>query len=234
VKKITYLLSICVIIPIVTLSQNLKLWYKEPAQQWEEALPIGNGRLGAMVFGGVNEEILQLNEATLWSGGPANFNPNPESPKYLAPLRKAIFEKDYRLADSLARKMQGLFTDAYEPLGKLIIRQDFAGAPTEYYRDLNLANAVATTSFKVDDVQYTREIFASAPDQVIVVKLKASKKGMLNCIIRANSLLQFHLKPLNSREIALRGKAPSYSASNYVYGLYPLMGPLLLTQQACT
>jgi alpha-L-fucosidase 2 len=177
-----------------------------------------------MVFGGVNEELLQLNESTLWSGGPANLNPNPKSPNYLPQIRKAIFNEDYQLADSLARKMQGLFTESYEPLGDVIIKQNFAGTPTDYYRELNLADAVTTTRFKVDNVEYTREIFASAPDQLIVVRLKASKRGKLNCLVTAKSLLHYKRTVIGSREMALKGKAPSFTDPNgYVIHPEPIV-----------
>lgn len=89
---------------------NLKLWYKQPASQWEEALPVGNGHIGAMVFGGVEEELLQLNESTFWSGGPVKTRINPESPKYLPQIREALLKSaDYEKANELAKKMQGLF-----------------------------------------------------------------------------------------------------------------------------
>src|SRR6478609_635094 len=96
---------------INAIAQNdLKLWYKQPARNWNEALPIGNGRIGAMVFGGVEKELIQLNEETLWSGGPVNRNPNPEAVKYLPQVRKALENEDYKLAEELTKKIQGPFT----------------------------------------------------------------------------------------------------------------------------
>ncbi|HEX9958267.1 MAG TPA: glycoside hydrolase N-terminal domain-containing protein, partial [Fibrella sp.] len=83
------------------------LWYKQPARNWNEALPVGNGRLGVMVFGKVNEELLQLNEETLWSGGPVNHNPNPGVARYLPEVREALFREDYTQAAKLTQKMQG-------------------------------------------------------------------------------------------------------------------------------
>jgi alpha-L-fucosidase 2 len=159
---------------------NLKLWYDKPARNWNEALPVGNGRLGAMVFGNVNEELIQLNEETLWSGGPANTNANPLAIQYLPQVRKALEEENYKLAEELTQKLQGLFTESYLPLGDFVIRQDLHGNAGSYYRDLNISDATATTKFKSDGVEYTREVFVSAPDQVIVIKLTASKKGAIN------------------------------------------------------
>jgi alpha-L-fucosidase 2 len=107
----------------------LTLLYDIPASSWNEALPIGNGRLGAMVFGKVNEELIQLNEATLWSGGPVAGNVNPTAFDHLAQSRKALAAGDFAAANNLVKKMQGLYTEHYLPLGDLIIRQDVgAGA----------------------------------------------------------------------------------------------------------
>src|SRR6188768_2787312 len=108
-------------------SQDLKLWYKQPARNWNEALPLGNGRLGAMVFGGTTEELIQLNEETLWSGGPTNSNANPNAPDYLPKIRQALAEENYPLAEELTKKLQGLFTESYEPLGNLVIKYNFQG-----------------------------------------------------------------------------------------------------------
>ena len=130
----------------------LKLWYKKPAAQWVEALPVGNGSIGGMVFGGVEDELIQLNESTLYSGGPVKTNINPEAHLYLPKVREALLEEeDYGKADVLTRKMQGLYTESYMPLGDLIIRQDFEGAsPSAYYRDLDLRRAIATVRFTVN------------------------------------------------------------------------------------
>ena len=196
--------------------QDLKLWYKEPAKIWTDALPVGNGRLGAMVFGRVQEELIHLNEETLWSGGPANLNPNPEAPKYLAQIREALFREDYKTAQELCRKMQGLYTESYMPLGNLVIRHHFTGEPTEYYRDLDIAHATALTRFKIGGTQYTREILASAPDQVIVIRLKADKKGQLNFDATTNSLIRFANAAGAPNELVMKGVAPSHVDPNYV------------------
>jgi alpha-L-fucosidase 2 len=90
---------------------DLKLWYKQSASNWNEALPIGNGRLGAMIFGNAKQELIQLNEGTLWSGGPTNTNSNPFAAQYLPEIRKALFNGDYKQAEELAKNMQGLFTE---------------------------------------------------------------------------------------------------------------------------
>ena len=100
--------------------ENERLWYNQPAKEWTEALPVGNGRLGAMIFGGVHEELIQLNESTLWSGGPVKKNINPEAPEYLPQIREALLKnEDYEKAIALTKKMQGLYTESYMPLADL-------------------------------------------------------------------------------------------------------------------
>lgn len=196
--------------------QKPAIWYKQPARNWNEALPLGNGRLGVMVFGKVNEELLQLNEATLWSGGPINRNPKPDAPSYLPKVREALFREDYNQAAKLVRNIQGLFTEAYQPLGDLVINQSLTGPATNYYRDLDINTAVATTRFTVAGVNYSREIFVSAPDQVIVIRLTASQKGSLNFTAAPLSQHPAARTVLGNNELAIRGKAPSFSEPNYI------------------
>lgn len=196
--------------------QDLKLWYKQPARNWNEALPIGNGRLGAMIFGNAKEELLQLNEETLWSGGPANKNPNPDAPKYLASIREALFREDYKKAEELSKQLHGLFTESYEPVGDLRLDFIFTGEPTDYYRDLDISSALATTRFKVNNVQYTRQQFVSAPDQVLVVKLTASSKGALNFSVKTSSPLIYSTARLDGSTLAMKGRAPSHTDPSYL------------------
>jgi len=196
---------------------TLKLWYNQPAKEWVEALPLGNGKIGAMVFGGVEEELLQLNESTLWSGGPVKTNVNPAAKSVLPLIRQALLkDEDYSKANLLTQQMQGLYSQSYLPLGDISIKQDFHGfKPTAYQRDLDLQKAVAHTSFTINGVKYTREIFTSAPDQVMLVRITASKKGKLNLNISAKSLLKNHLSSLGKNEIVLSGQAPSNVNPNY-------------------
>ena len=197
-------------------SQDLKLWYKQPARNWNEALPLGNGRLGAMVFGGTSEELIQLNEETLWSGGPTNTNANPNAKLFLSEIRQALLNEDFELADKLAYKMQGLYTQSYEPLGDLVIKHDFKGEVVDYHRDLDISNATSTTRFKVKGVEFTREQFISAPDQLLVVRLTASQKGALNFTASTQSQLYVNQEVISSTEIALRGIAPSQTDPSYL------------------
>lgn len=203
---------------------DLHIWYAHPAKNWNEALPVGNGRLGAMIFGGVEDELIQLNEETLWSGGPANTNPNPGAYSSLPDVRKALFNEDYGLAEQLTKKLQGLYTESYAPLGNLTIKNTFTGEVTEYYRDIDLAEATATTRFKIGGVQYVREIFVSAPDQVIVIRLTSSSKGMLNFTASTKSPLNYRCEVIKNNEIAMKGKAPAHADPNYVgYNKQPVI-----------
>src|SRR5690242_14189741 len=113
-KKASWKLSLLILLfPLPGISQvnSNSLWYKEPAREWTEALPVGNGRLGAMVFGGVQEELIQLNESSLWSGGPIPKVINPDAASHLPEIRKVLLEGDFDKASALAKKMQGLFTE---------------------------------------------------------------------------------------------------------------------------
>ena len=159
----------------------LVLWYPRPARRWVEALPVGNGRLGAMVFGGVPEERIQFNEDTLWMGKPRDYH-RPDAYKYLPKIRQLIFEGKQAQAERLA--MQHFMSVPlrqfhYEPFGD--IRLTFPGhdTPTDYRRRLDLATAITTTTYRAGGVGFRREVLASAPDQVIAIRIEADKKGAL-------------------------------------------------------
>ena len=133
----------------------LLLWYRQPAAQWVEALPVGNGRIGAMVFGGVQQEELQLNEGYLWSGAPRDGN-NPLAKETLPLIRKLLFEGKYMEADKLAKKMMGVYSARYLTLGSLLINSDIPQDATQYRRELDLNNGVARVSYMVNGIAYTR------------------------------------------------------------------------------
>jgi alpha-L-fucosidase 2 len=158
------------------------LWYDKPAVKWEEALPVGNGRVSAMIFGGANQERLQLNEGTLWAGGP--YDPvNPEAKAALPEVRQLVNDGKYREAARLisAKVMaKPLGQMPYQTVGDLLLTFSGSTNTENYRRELNLDTATATTSYASDGVRYTREVFANAPDNVIVVRLTADKKGALS------------------------------------------------------
>jgi len=190
---------------------DLKLWYKYPAKEWVEALPLGNGHIGAMVFGGVEEELIQLNESSLYSGGPVKKTINPTAQSFLSSIRTALLsEENYSKAYELTKNMQGLYTESYLPLGNIFIKQNFGGAqPTAYYRDLDISQAIATTSFTINGVKYQREIFINAPDNIMMLRLTANKKGSLNFDLSSRSQLRYELSVSGSNELLVSGKAPA-------------------------
>ncbi|KPM49049.1 glycosyl hydrolase family 95 catalytic domain-containing protein [Jiulongibacter sediminis] len=170
--------------------ENLKLWYDEPAGDvWESALPIANGRQGAMVFGNVEKETFQLNEHTVWSGSP-NRNDNPDALEALPEIRKLIFEGQFKAAEQLAneklitKKSHG---QMFQPVGNLVL--DFPGheSYTDYYRELDIDNAVARTTYTVNGVKFTREAFTSFPDRVLVIRLTADRPGQISFTSSLNS-----------------------------------------------
>jgi alpha-L-fucosidase 2 len=182
------------------------LWYNAPAKNWNEALPIGNGNLGAMVFGRAEQERIALNEETLWTGGPAEQNPNPDAPRHLSKVRQLLFEGRNDEASRVMRKMQGPNTQMYQPLGDLFIFQQSQSKATDYYRDLDLATAITTTRFKQDGVTFTREMFVSAPDSVLVFRLTANQKGALNIRLAVHHELAYETV-LEGNDLVLKAKA---------------------------
>lgn len=196
---------------------DFSLWYEKPAGQWVDALPIGNGRLGGMMFGGgekaaPNEELLQFNEDTFWSGKPRDGN-NPDAKNHLPGVRDAVLKrKDYHLADDICKKMQGLFAEAYQPLGNLRLAFQHTGPVTEYRRELNLDRACAYTSYRAGDTQFERMAFASAPDQVMVLRVTANKPHQLNCTISLDGPLQKEVKAISGTRLLLTAKAAAHIA----------------------
>jgi alpha-L-fucosidase 2 len=165
-------------------SEPLSLWYRRPAEKWVEAIPLGNGRLGAMVFGGIEEEQLQLNEDTLWAGGPHDPS-NPDALRALPEARALIFAGKYQQAHEVVQKRmlaQPSRQAAYQTVGSLLLRFPEAHAVAHYRRDLNLDEAVARVSYTADGVGYTREAFVSPVDQVIVVRLTADQPKKLSFV----------------------------------------------------
>jgi len=200
----------------VSAQKDLKLQYKQPAVEWTEALPVGNGTLGAMVFGRVEAELIQLNEATLWSGGPVHKNVNPDAFKNLALIREALQNEDFEKANVLTKNMQGPYSESFMPLGDLILKQDFGGQKAASYdRSLDIQTGLAVTSFNAGGVNYKREIFASAPAQCIVIKLSADQLKKLSVTIDAASLLK-NQKAVQNQTLVLKGKAPSHADPNYI------------------
>ncbi len=192
--------------------QPLKLWYDQPAHSWQEALPLGNGLTGAMVFGGISTEQFMLNDNTLWSGGPNPGN-RENGPEVLAKVRQAVFEGNYAEADRLWRGMHGPYSARYLPMGDLYLDFPLSDeAATDYQRSLDLRKATSMVSFTIDEVHFKRESFVSYPDQVLAIKLTASGKGNITFDARLTSELNYTVRAISSDYLILEGKAPSYVA----------------------
>lgn len=176
-----------------------KLWYNKPAYAFEESLPLGNGKLGALVYGGANNDSIQLNDITLWTGIPVNPNEGGDSYKWIPKIREALFKEDYKTADSLQHYVQGHNSEYYQPLGMINIQDCNQGEFTDYYRELSLDNSLATIRYKRNGVEYTKEYFASHPDKMIAIKLSASQKGAINSDISLTSLIPHQVKASGSQ-----------------------------------
>ena len=162
-------------------TNNLVLWYQKPAEAWTDALPIGNGRLGAMVFGGVERERIQLNEETLWDGGPRDTN-NPKALEALPKVQQLLFDDKNEEATKLAGEtMLGVpeRIKSYQSLGDLFLEFSHDGDPTEYRRELNLNTGIAKTTYRCGDVNFSREVFATAVDNLIVVRIESGTARQL-------------------------------------------------------
>lgn len=188
-KRISSILLFCLInfSLFATLKEDLTLWYRQPAADWNEALPVGNGRLGAMVFGGVQHERLQLNEESVWTKGGSNVD-LPDGAKYLGQIRKLLFEGKYAEAEKLAdEKLIGVRlpsnTNTYQTLGDLNI--SFTGLDNyrDYKRELQLENALAVSSFQAGKAKHKRTVFSSAVDQAVVMLAEANLPGQISCAI---------------------------------------------------
>lgn len=196
-------------------SKNLKLWYEQPAQTWTEALPLGNGRIGAMVYGGIEEECIALNEDTLWSGYPRDLT-LPNSRKGIEEARKLVFEQKYKEAEAvLEEKVLGSWGQSYLPLGNLKIRFNAQGEMSNYTRVLDLETACLKVCYTVGDVNFERTYFVSYPDQSLWVQIKSDKPKQIQCKIGLESLLHTTVE-VRENQIWLEGIAPSHVEPNYV------------------
>lgn len=193
----------------------LKLWYRQPASKWSDALPLGNGRLGAMIHGAVDLERYRLNEDTLWSGAPRDWN-NPAAVAHLAEVRKLVLQdKDYVAADTVCKAMQGPYNQSYLPLTDLHLNFTPGAASSEYLRELLLDEALHRVSYKRDGVVFIRESFISAPDQVLVIRLTASKPESLTFELSLHSRLQHKTLKADRNTLRIFGKAPAHVDPNY-------------------
>ena len=198
-RRFFLVVTLC-LVTISMSAQQHKLWYAKPASHWLEALPVGNSHLGAMVYGGTDIEEIQLNEETFWSGSPHDNN-SPEAKAHLQAVRDSIFAGKEEAAHAILDKyfFKGPHGMKYLPLGSLKLKLGHEAA-TDYHRELNLGNALATTSYIYKGVKYERTVFASQADNVIIVQLKAGKKGALAFDVDFTSPLQAQVFTVSSHE----------------------------------
>lgn len=201
---------------------SLVMWYTSPASKWEEALPVGNGRLGAMVFGKTDEERIQLNEDTYWSGGPYSTVVKGGS-KSLSEIQRLIFKGEFIKAHRLfGRNLMGYPVEQqkYQSLANLVLNFPETGEPSKYMRWLDLASGVTGTEYTSSGITFKRSVFSSAPDQVIVVRLTASKlrsvsftaslRGVRNSQMSDYATDYFRMDLLGSDQLVLTGKSADY------------------------
>jgi alpha-L-fucosidase 2 len=210
-------------------SSAFRLWYKQPAHVvpgenpgisgwkdtsgWLEALPIGNGRLGGMVYGGIHNDLVRLNEDTLWSGEPYNTN-NSHGSVFLPEVRRLIAEKRYLEAGEVVKNMQGPTCEAFMPIGDLHLKFIHSADISDYTRELDLNNAVASVTYTENECQYTRRYFCSAPDNVMIIRLESSMQGQISFEASLDSQLVYTASDEDGI-LVLTGKAPVHSEPNY-------------------
>jgi alpha-L-fucosidase 2 len=192
---------------------DLKLWYPQSAQKWSEALPVGNGRLGAMVFGGAEHEQLQFNDDTLWAGEPHEYQ-HEGAAEYLPAVRKLLFEGKQREAERLAMEHMmsvPLRQEKYQPFGDLHLYFPGHDEPADYHRELDIDSGIAKVSYRIGQTTFKREVFSSFPDQVIVVRLTCDKPGELTFNAELNSPHEdTRTLKVDKNTLALRGRLHEY------------------------
>jgi len=191
----------------------LCLWYGSPALAWTEALPVGNGRLGGMVFGGVKKEHIQFNEDSLWTGIPRDYS-NPDAYEYLPEIRRLLLEGNQREAERLA--MQEFMSiplrqERYQPFGDIWIEFEGDVGVTAYQRELNLDTAVASVQYTKGDVTFKRSVFASFPDQILVIRLTSNKTAQLNLTVSLTTPHEESQVAAGGDVICLRGRVSDYT-----------------------
>lgn len=204
-------------------SGNFVLQYDQPATDWEkEALPLGNGRIGAMVFGGVNEELITLNEDTLWSGSPYDWN-SSVGRRLLPEIRRLVMEEKFSEADKLVRKLQGAYSQSYMPLGNLRLKFFNQGEIGDYQRRLDISDAIAEVEYTTRGYRHRRRLFVTHPDQVLVVQLETDDPGGLSFEGTLDSLLKHKLSSNSGVIFSMTGHAPIQVAPSYQHVDNPII-----------
>lgn len=199
----------------VVFAGNMKLYYERPAEYFEEALVIGNGTMGATLYGGVKKDKISFNDITLWTGEPESENSSPDAFNVIPEIRALLDNEDYQGADKAQYKVQGHYSENYQPLGTLTIEylDDTAGI-SDYHRWLDIGNATARTQYLKDGKLFTSDYFASAPDSVIVIRLKSENKEGIHASLSFDSPLP-HSSQVADNEISVEGYAAYHSFPVY-------------------
>lgn len=192
-------------------ADDLKLWYQQPAKVWTEALPLGNSRLGAMVYGGVVNEQIQLNEETVWGGGP-HRNDSPKAFGVLPKVRELIFagrekEAEKVMADNFFTGQHGM---PFQTIGSLMLEFDGHADYSNYRRDLDLERAVASVRYKIGEVNYTRTIFTSLVDNALIIRIEADKPGAVNFTTRYSTPYKEYEIKKNGKSLLLSGHGSAH------------------------
>lgn len=190
------------------------LWYNQPARYFEESLMLGNGKMGATVFGGIEVDSIYLNDITLWSGHPVDPDMNPQAHTFIPRIRQALADKNYALADSLQAKVQGSFSQSYAPLGTAYFKFLHRDSIRDYRRSLDISEAISQVEYFDGNCRIRREYFISYPDQVMVIRLTASQPGGLNFDLAFDSQLR-HSVFKNYHRLEVNGYAPVHAEPSY-------------------
>ena len=202
-KQILTILAFATTLPCNAQQQlPMRLWYDKPAQYFEESLPIGNGRLGALIYGGTDTCLIHLNDITLWTGKPVDRNLDADAHQWIPKIREALFKEDYKLADSLQLNVQGPNSQFYQPLGTLMLIDENKGRVKQYRRELNLDSALVTDSYVRGGKPFDRTYFASCPDSLIAIRLR----GNINCKLVLTAQVPHHVKS-SDRQLTMTGHA---------------------------
>ena len=196
------LMAIATLIVYAQKQQSMRLWYNQPAQYFEESLPIGNGKLGALVYGGTDSCLIHLNDITFWTGKPVDPNEGEGASKWIPEIRKALFAEDYARADSLQLHVEGHNSEFYQPLATMYLVDLNKGKVTDYYRELDIDSALCRDRYQRDGRTITREYFASNPDKLIAIRLK----GDVNCKIVMTAQVPHQVKGSNN-QLTMTGHA---------------------------
>jgi alpha-L-fucosidase 2 len=200
-KKLLTILALMATLSSAAQTQPaMRLMYNHEARYFEESLPIGNGKLGALVYGGADTCLIHLNDITFWTGKPVDHQEGAGAAQWIPEIRKALFAEDYARADSLQLHVEGHNSEFYQPLGTLLIIDENKGNTSEYRRELNLDSALVNDHFIRNGTTFTREYYASNPDKLIAIRLK----GDINCKIVMTAQVPHQVKGSNNQAIRWR------------------------------